>query len=114
MGFNEYNTGGFMSKVESEKRKFCVPSGLSLAGGILTLIAGITSWIWHTTFFLQMDGCGACFLEVGHGQSAFVKGRFLSEHKPESNFICLGEYDTCRRFYSRSTGCTTSFKATSF
>ncbi|MBI2185431.1 MAG: NAD(P)/FAD-dependent oxidoreductase [Thaumarchaeota archaeon] len=32
------------------------------------------------------DGHGSCFLEVGHGESAFVKGRFLAEPKPEIEF----------------------------
>ncbi|KKR73759.1 MAG: hypothetical protein A3K61_04685 [Thaumarchaeota archaeon RBG_16_49_8] len=34
----------------------------------------------------EWDGHGSCFLEVGHGESAFVKGRFLAEPKPEIEF----------------------------
>jgi len=34
----------------------------------------------------EWDGHGSCFLEVGRGQSAFVKGRFLAEPKPEIEF----------------------------
>jgi hypothetical protein len=43
-----------MSKIESIKEGFNVPSGLSLAGGIIILLGGIASWIWHTAFFSQM------------------------------------------------------------
>lgn len=34
----------------------------------------------------EWDGHGACFLEVGYGQSAYMKGRFLAEPKPEVEF----------------------------
>lgn len=36
------------------------------------------------------DGHGACFLEVGGGQSAFVKGNFLAAPKPEIEFHMPG------------------------
>ena len=36
------------------------------------------------------DGKGSCFLEVGGGQSAFVKGNFLSEPRPEIEFHMPG------------------------
>jgi len=55
----------------------------------------------------EWDGQGFCFLEVGHGQSAFVKGRFLAEPKPEISSICPAGSGICRRSSSRSTGCTT-------
>lgn len=32
------------------------------------------------------DGHGSCFLEVGAGKSAFVKGKFLAEPRPEIEF----------------------------
>ncbi len=38
----------------------------------------------------EWDGHGSCFLEVGHGESAFVKGRFLAEPKPEIEFHMPG------------------------
>ncbi len=34
----------------------------------------------------EWDGDGACFLEAGRGQSAYVKGSFLAEPKPEIKF----------------------------
>ncbi|MDG6906689.1 MAG: FAD-dependent oxidoreductase [Nitrososphaerota archaeon] len=34
----------------------------------------------------EWSGEGACFLEVGKGQSAYVKGTFLAEPKPEIEF----------------------------
>ncbi len=34
----------------------------------------------------RWDGHGACFLEVGDGKSAFVKGKFLAEPRPEIDF----------------------------
>ena len=34
----------------------------------------------------EWDGSGACFLEVGKGQSAYVKGTFLSEAKLDIDF----------------------------
>ena len=34
----------------------------------------------------EWDGSGACFLEVGKGQSAYVKGTFLSEAEPDIDF----------------------------
>ncbi|MBI2938297.1 MAG: NAD(P)/FAD-dependent oxidoreductase [Thaumarchaeota archaeon] len=39
----------------------------------------------------EWDGHGSCFLEVGHGESAFVKGRFLAEPKPEIEFHMPGK-----------------------
>jgi hypothetical protein len=44
-----------VSKIESVKEGFNVPSDLSLAGGIIIVLAGIASWIWHTAFFSQMS-----------------------------------------------------------
>ena len=44
-----------MSKIESVKEGFNVPSALSLAGGIIIVLGGIASWIWHTAFFSQMS-----------------------------------------------------------
>lgn len=38
----------------------------------------------------EWDGHGSCFLEVGHGESAFVKGKFLAEPKPEIEFHMPG------------------------
>ena len=38
----------------------------------------------------EWDGHGSCFLEGGHGESAFVKGRFLAEPKPEIEFHMPG------------------------
>lgn len=43
-----------VSKIESVKEEFNIPSGLSLAAGVIILLGGITSWIWHTAFFPQM------------------------------------------------------------
>jgi len=43
-----------MSKIESIKEGFNIPSGLSLAAGVIILLGAITSWIWHMTFFPQM------------------------------------------------------------
>ncbi len=37
------------------------------------------------------DGMGACFLEVGKGQSAFVKGAFLAAPKPQIDFHMPGK-----------------------
>ena len=37
------------------------------------------------------DGHGACFLEVGGGQSAYVKGNFLAAPKPEIDFRMPGK-----------------------
>ncbi len=34
----------------------------------------------------EWDGQGTCFLEVGKGQSAFVKGNFLAEPRPKIEF----------------------------
>ncbi len=39
----------------------------------------------------EWDGKGACFLEVGKGQSAFVKGAFLAKPKPEIEFHMPGK-----------------------
>ena len=39
----------------------------------------------------EWDGQGACFLEVGKGQSAYVKGTFLAEPKPEIEFHMPGK-----------------------
>ncbi len=38
----------------------------------------------------EWDGHGACFLEVGKGQSAYVKGDFLAEPKPKIEFHTPG------------------------
>jgi len=38
----------------------------------------------------EWDGGGACFLEVGKRQSAFVKGEFLAEPKPKVEFHMPG------------------------
>jgi sulfide:quinone oxidoreductase len=38
----------------------------------------------------EWDGQGSCFLEVGGGQSAFVKGNFFAEPKPEIEFHMPG------------------------
>ncbi|MEM3186426.1 MAG: hypothetical protein QXQ39_07095 [Conexivisphaerales archaeon] len=38
----------------------------------------------------EWDGHGSCFLEVGGGQSAFVKGNFLAAPKPEIEFHMPG------------------------
>ena len=38
----------------------------------------------------EWDGKGSCFLEVGKGQSAFVKGAFLAKPKPEIEFHMPG------------------------
>ncbi len=38
----------------------------------------------------EWDGQGACFLEVGKGQSAFVKGAFLAEPQPKIKFHMPG------------------------
>lgn len=38
----------------------------------------------------EWDGHGSCFLEVGGGQSAFMKGKFLAEPKPELEFHTPG------------------------
>ncbi|MCL4436523.1 MAG: NAD(P)/FAD-dependent oxidoreductase [Thaumarchaeota archaeon] len=38
----------------------------------------------------EWDGHGSCFLEVGHGESAFVKGKFLAEPKPQIEFHMPG------------------------
>jgi sulfide:quinone oxidoreductase len=38
----------------------------------------------------EWDGQGTCFLEVGKGQSAFVKGDFLAEPKPKVEFHMPG------------------------
>ena len=38
----------------------------------------------------EWDGHGSCFLEVGHGQSAFVEGKFFAEPKPEIKFHMPG------------------------
>ncbi len=43
-----------MSKIESVKEGFNVPSGLSLAAGVIILFGGIASWVWHTVFFSHM------------------------------------------------------------
>ncbi len=43
-----------MSKIESVKEGFSVPSGLSLAAGVIILLGGITSWVWHAAFFSHM------------------------------------------------------------
>ncbi len=37
------------------------------------------------------DGVGACFLETGRGQSAYVKGNFLAAPKPEIDFHMPGK-----------------------
>ncbi len=37
------------------------------------------------------DGVGACFLETGNGQSAFVKGNFLATPKPAIDFHMPGK-----------------------
>ncbi len=34
----------------------------------------------------EWDGDGACFLETGHGKSAFMKGKFLAEPRPLIDF----------------------------
>jgi sulfide:quinone oxidoreductase len=34
----------------------------------------------------EWDGHGSCFLEVGHGESGFIKGDFLAEPKPDIEF----------------------------
>ncbi|MDG6995929.1 MAG: FAD-dependent oxidoreductase, partial [Nitrososphaerota archaeon] len=39
----------------------------------------------------EWDGHGSCFLEVGNGQSAFVKGAFLEQHKPMIEFHMPGK-----------------------
>ncbi len=43
-----------MSKIESAREGFSVPSGLSLTAGVIILLGAVTSWIWHTTFFPRM------------------------------------------------------------
>jgi sulfide:quinone oxidoreductase len=39
----------------------------------------------------EWDGKGSCFLEVGKGQSAFVKGAFLAKPKPKIEFHMPGK-----------------------
>ncbi len=34
----------------------------------------------------EWDGRGSCFMEVSRGQSAFIRGRFLAEPRPEIEF----------------------------
>ncbi len=43
-----------MSKIESAKEGLNIPSGLSLAAGVIILLGGVTSWIWHAAFFPRM------------------------------------------------------------
>lgn len=44
-----------MAKIASVKEGFNIPSGLSLAGGIIIVLGGISAWIWHTAFYSQMS-----------------------------------------------------------
>lgn len=43
-----------MSRIETVKEGFNIHSSLSLAGGVIILLGGILSWVWHTTFTPQM------------------------------------------------------------
>ena len=46
----------------------------------------------------EWDGQGSCFLEVGQGKSAFVKGWFLAEPKPEIEFHMPGRVWHMQKF----------------
>ena len=46
----------------------------------------------------EWDGQGSCFLEVGQGKSAFVKGWFLAEPKPEIKFHMPGRVWHMQKF----------------
>jgi hypothetical protein len=43
-----------VSKIESVKG-FNIPSSLSIAAGIIIVLGGISSWLWHAAYFSQMS-----------------------------------------------------------
>lgn len=65
---------------------FLPKAGVFAHGQASTVANNITSEIKGRGKETAWDGYGSCFLEVGRGRCAFVKGRFLTEPKPELEF----------------------------
>ncbi|MEM2760992.1 MAG: DUF6114 domain-containing protein [Nitrososphaerales archaeon] len=89
-----------MAKIENVKSGFGLASGLSLSGGVLIVLASVTSLIWHAAF-TQMGGMvgmqrwmfGSGFTAMIFGISAIgivsggliILGAIMMNRKPEEN-----------------------------
>ncbi|MHB1440772.1 MAG: NAD(P)/FAD-dependent oxidoreductase [Cuniculiplasma sp.] len=61
-------------------------AGVFAHGQAKVVANNIASSISGSGKMREWDGDGACFLETGHGKSAFMKGKFLAEPRPYIDF----------------------------
>lgn len=70
---------------------FLPKAGVFAHGHAETVASNLAAQIKGKGKTRRWDGHGACFLEVGRGQSAFVSGNFLAAPKPEIDFRMPGK-----------------------